>query len=84
MQLPQMVRAFWVTFSAMFQPATTESYPEEKDKFPPKPRFHGRHQLNRHADGLEKCVGCELCAWACPADAILVEGADNKIGRAHV
>lgn len=76
-KLPQMVRAFWVTFSAMFQPATTESYPEEKDKFPPKPRFHGRHQLNRHADGLEKCVGCELCAWACPADAILVEGADN-------
>ena len=54
MQLPQMVRAFWVTFSAMFQPATTESYPEEKDKFPPKPRFHGRHQLNRHADGLDR------------------------------
>jgi NADH-quinone oxidoreductase subunit I len=22
-------------------------------------------------------VGCELCAWACPADAIFVEGADN-------
>ena len=43
----------------------------------PQPRFHGRHQLNRHPDGLEKCVGCELCAWACPADAIYVEGADN-------
>jgi NADH-quinone oxidoreductase subunit I len=39
------------------------------------PRFHGRHQLNRWPDGLEKCVGCELCAWACPADAIYVEGA---------
>jgi NADH-quinone oxidoreductase subunit H len=41
------------------------------------PATTGRHQLNRHPDGLEKCVGCELCAWACPADAIYVEGGDN-------
>ena len=44
---------------------------------PTAPRYHGRHVLNRHPDGLEKCVGCELCAWACPADAIYVEGGDN-------
>ncbi|MFZ9720471.1 MAG: NADH-quinone oxidoreductase subunit NuoI, partial [Candidatus Nanopelagicaceae bacterium] len=24
-----------------------------------------------------KCIGCELCAWACPADAIYVEGENN-------
>jgi NADH-quinone oxidoreductase subunit I len=59
----------------MFKQVNTEQYPEEKR--PTKPRFHGRHVLNRHPDGLEKCVGCELCAWACPADAIYVEGADN-------
>jgi NADH-quinone oxidoreductase subunit I len=53
----------------------TTQYPKE---FREKPqRVHGRHVLNRYPDGMEKCIGCELCAGACPAHCIYVRGADN-------
>jgi NADH-quinone oxidoreductase subunit I len=68
-------KGFGLTFATMFKKVYTQQYPF--DIYPTAPRYHGRHVLNRHPDGLEKCVGCELCAWACPADAIYVEGADN-------
>jgi NADH-quinone oxidoreductase subunit I len=64
-----------VTFRQMFRPRVTTPYPDEKRVKPQ--RFHGRHVLNRHEDGMEKCIGCELCAGVCPARCIYVRGADN-------
>jgi NADH-quinone oxidoreductase subunit I len=66
---------FRVTFKKLFEPRVTHEYPEEK--WPKPERWHGRHVLNRYEDGMEKCIGCELCAGVCPARCIYVRGADN-------
>ncbi|MBM3798846.1 MAG: NADH-quinone oxidoreductase subunit I [Actinobacteria bacterium] len=51
--------------------------PQRDEKAPKPERLHGRHVLNRYEDGMEKCIGCELCAGVCPAKCIYVRGADN-------
>ena len=53
----------------------TQMYPE--DHYTPFPRWRGRHVLRRHENGLEKCVGCALCAAACPAHCIRVIAGEN-------
>ena len=68
-------QGMWTTFKSMFEPPVTYQYPEVKR--PVRSRFRGRHELKRYENGLEKCIGCALCAAACPADAIFVESAEN-------
>ena len=67
---------FFQAMRQVFEPRVTTQYP--RDKRPKPPRLHGRHVLNRYEDGMEKCIGCELCAAVCPADCIYVRGADNS------
>ncbi|MGH1502569.1 MAG: NuoI/complex I 23 kDa subunit family protein [Acidimicrobiales bacterium] len=82
------LEGFAVTFKKWGEGVTTREYrggrkgrdgePSAKDQKAPKPeRVHGRHVLNRYEDGMEKCIGCELCAGVCPAKCIYVRGKDN-------
>jgi NADH-quinone oxidoreductase subunit I len=72
----ETLRGLKTTFGRLLERPVTVEYPEEKT--PVYPRFRGRHKLHKFEDtGLEKCVGCSLCAAACPADCIRVVAAEN-------
>ena len=78
--ITELIKGLRVTGGTMLRTITgrelvTTEYPDEMREKPQ--RFHGRHVLNRYPDGMEKCIGCELCAGACPADCIYVRGEDN-------
>jgi NADH-quinone oxidoreductase subunit I len=73
--LRELTRGLLTTLKQMTEKPVTLEYPEEKA--PVKPRFRGRHVLKRYDNGLEKCIGCSLCAAACPSDAIFVEASEN-------
>ena len=75
MSVMALAQSLGITLKALFSKPVTVSYPETPVAL--KPRFHGRHVLTRHPNGLEKCIGCSLCAAACPAYAIYVEPAEN-------
>src|SRR3954465_12285821 len=75
MGIADYFKGFAIPFKVMFERRVTTEYPEVKRA--KAVRHHGRHVLNRYEDGMEKCIGCELCAGVCPARCIYVRGADN-------
>lgn len=70
-----MIRGLFIVLKYSFKRPVTLRYPEEKRELPARSR--GRHYLTKWEDGKERCVGCELCAIVCPAQAIYVRPGQN-------
>jgi NADH-quinone oxidoreductase subunit I len=73
--LLEIARGMAVTLKNMVRTPTTVQYPEQRRQLPARTR--GRHVLHRYENNLERCIGCYLCAGACPADCIYIEAAEN-------
>ncbi len=76
LMIGELIKGMAITLKHIVRPPVTIEYPEVKRTV--RPRFKGRHELKRYDNGLEKCIGCALCAAACPADAIFVEASENS------
>ncbi len=70
-----LITGFSITAKRLGRKKTTVQYPEQRREQYPRTRW--RHALTRYDDGLERCIGCSLCAGACPAKCIYVEADDN-------
>jgi NADH-quinone oxidoreductase subunit I len=79
--LARIIESLAVTMKYVPVKPITVQYPEEPVKI--YPRFRGRHRLLRHEDGLEKCIGCALCAAYCPVGCIYVEAEENTAEDRH-
>lgn len=73
--LGEIIRGLWVTIKHSLKNRETVQYPDVKEELPLN--YRGLHKLLLWEDGLERCVGCKLCAAACPVDCIFVESEEN-------
>ena len=73
--LKELGKGLAFTLKAAMQKPITMQWPEEQKPAPP--RHRGRHILHRYDNGMERCIGCELCSAACPVGCIYVVPAEN-------
>ena len=78
----EIFKGMGITLKHFFKKKVTIQYPEEKRPF--SPVFRGLQVLNRDEEGRERCTACGLCAVACPAEAITMEGAERLPGEEHL
>ena len=93
----ETLRGLKTTMGQLIEGPVTIQYPEEKTPVYPRFRGrHKLHRFEAGSEsaegegadgetasieGLEKCVGCSLCAAACPSDCIRVVAAENTPGN---
>lgn len=90
--LPEVFRGLGTTFKHLVgsvggsgrKTNRAMQYPEERREDIPVEdgglyagNFRGVHRLNRDEEGRVRCVACFMCATACPANCIHIEGAES-------
>jgi NADH-quinone oxidoreductase subunit I len=72
---PSIIKGMLLTLSHMFKKKVTMQYPEVQKILPVG--YRGAHRLNKDDQDRVKCVACEMCAVACPAHCITIEGMES-------
>ena len=76
-----LLRTIWNVFLHTFKPRATVRHLGQKPYL--LPRHRGRIILSRDPNGGERCVGCYLCAVACPVGCIALQATEDEHGRRY-